>query len=94
MKDQGSNGEGQALNDAKNREALKQFIETMEKDPKTLNATEKKLGERYLASKARVGKLSEQIKELEQNLGMARVELDREMGKGVGILEAVLAIKD
>lgn len=94
MKDQGSNGEGQALNEEKNREIIKQFLKQVEEDPKSLRDVEKKLGERYLACRARVGKLSEQIKEFDRNLTEARIELDREMGKSVGILEAVLAVKE
>lgn len=97
MKDQGSNGEAasaKALKEEENRKFIKEFIEKLESDPKSLNAVEKKLGERYLASKARAMKLSERLKELDQALMQAKVELDQEMGKSVGILESVLTIRE
>ena len=74
--------------------SIKEFVKTLEEAPTSLTDLERKLGEKYLSSRAKVAKLADRLKDLERALADTKVELNQEMGKGVGILEAVLALKD
>lgn len=95
-----ANGEG-SMRAEQNKEYLQQFLEKLEKSPKDLRDTEKKLGEKYLAAQSAANKMmaksrevQEQMAALESQLRQLHDQTTAELGKAGGILEALLALKE